>query len=59
MTCSGIYHVKFVPEHNAHCLKAEKLRSLLRNQHFLSKVRNSLVPNEVTLFQIFKFSQIF
>ena len=41
MTCSDIYHVKFAPEHNAHSLKAEKLRFHLENQVFLPKARNS------------------
>ena len=49
---AGGYHVKFTPEHIAPCLVAEKLRFLFQNQLFLSKARNSWVPNKVTQVQI-------
>ena len=51
-TFSDLYHIKFAPEDDVHGLKAENLCFQLQNQHFLTNVRNSQVPNEVTLVQI-------
>ena len=53
-----LYHVKFPPEHDAHSLKAEKLRFQLKNQHLLPKARNSWVQNEVTQVQILEPNQV-
>ena len=51
-TFSDLYHVKFAPEDDVQGLIAEKLCFQYQNQLFLSNIRNSKEPNEVTLVKI-------